>query len=110
MAETGLNLLHEMLVSFQNSQYVTQFYATYYTQIMQEVFAVMTGAGPHTQHFVFHGGLLRRQDKRSLFLSVYHALTQDPHGISLLLVDIAQQPLVCIEWCMCQVMTKVAQT
>lgn len=43
MAETGLNLLHEMLVSFQNSPYVTQFYATYYTQIMQEVFAVMTG-------------------------------------------------------------------
>lgn len=44
VADTGLNLLHEMLVSFQNSPYVTQFYATYYTQIMQEVFAVMTGA------------------------------------------------------------------
>lgn len=45
VAETGLNLLLEMLVSFQKSEFATQFHQTYYMQLVQEIFAVMTG-GP----------------------------------------------------------------
>lgn len=43
VAETGLNLLLEMLVSFQKSEFATQFHQTYYMQLVQEIFAVMTG-------------------------------------------------------------------
>ncbi len=39
----GLNLLLEMLQSFQHSDFATQFHKTYYLNLMQEVFAVMTG-------------------------------------------------------------------
>lgn len=39
----GLNLLLEMLQSFQNSDFATQFHKTYYLNLMQETFAVMTG-------------------------------------------------------------------
>lgn len=40
---TGLNLLYEMLVMFAKSDSATQFYQTYYLQLLREIFAVMTG-------------------------------------------------------------------
>jgi hypothetical protein len=43
VADTGLNLLLELLEMFSSSDVATQFYQTYYLQLMQEVFAVMTG-------------------------------------------------------------------
>lgn len=42
VAETGLNLLQDMLGQFADSEYATQFHQTYYLQLMQEIFAVMT--------------------------------------------------------------------
>ncbi len=39
----GLNLLMEMLQSFQHSDFATQFHKTYYLTLMREIFAVMTG-------------------------------------------------------------------
>ena len=42
-ASAGLNLLLEMLQSFQHSDFATQFHKTYYLTLMQEIFAVMTG-------------------------------------------------------------------
>lgn len=44
VADTGLNLLLELLLMFSRSEYATQFHQTYYLQLMQEIFAVMTGA------------------------------------------------------------------
>ena len=40
----GLNLLLELLVMFERSEYATQFHQTYYLQLMREIFVVMTGA------------------------------------------------------------------
>ena len=45
VAETGLNLLADLLAQFAQSDYATQFHQTYYLQLMQEIFAVMTGEG-----------------------------------------------------------------
>ncbi len=42
----GLNLLLELLVMFERSEYATQFHQTYYLQLMREIFVVMTGALP----------------------------------------------------------------
>nr|CAD1832101.1 unnamed protein product [Ananas comosus var. bracteatus] len=42
IAETGLNLLLEMLKNFQMSEFCNQFYRTYYLTIEQEIFAVLT--------------------------------------------------------------------
>ncbi|KAL6122954.1 hypothetical protein ACLB2K_075478 [Fragaria x ananassa] len=42
IAETGLNLLLEMLKNFQKSEFCNQFFRTYYLQIEQEIFAVLT--------------------------------------------------------------------
>ncbi|KAF5442384.1 hypothetical protein F2P56_035047 [Juglans regia] len=42
IAETGLNLLLEMLKNFQNSEFCNQFYRTYFLSIEQEIFAVLT--------------------------------------------------------------------
>ncbi|XP_010549821.1 PREDICTED: protein EXPORTIN 1A [Tarenaya hassleriana] len=42
IAETGLNLLLEMLKNFQASEFCNQFYRTYFMQIEQEIFAVLT--------------------------------------------------------------------
>ncbi|AAF26113.1 putative exportin1 (XPO1) protein [Arabidopsis thaliana] len=42
IAETGLNLLLEMLKNFQKSDFCNKFYQTYFLQIEQEVFAVLT--------------------------------------------------------------------
>ena len=47
IADTGLNLLLEMLVMFERSEYATQFHQTYYLVLVREIFAVMTGTpGP----------------------------------------------------------------
>ncbi|XP_074320433.1 protein EXPORTIN 1A [Silene latifolia] len=42
IAETGLNLLLEMLKNFQVSEFCNQFYRTYFVTIEQELFAVLT--------------------------------------------------------------------
>ncbi|CAN8300236.1 unnamed protein product [Cochlearia groenlandica] len=42
IAETGLNLLLEMLKNFQKSEFCNQFFRSYFTQIEQEIFAVLT--------------------------------------------------------------------
>ncbi|KAK9063110.1 hypothetical protein SSX86_016980 [Deinandra increscens subsp. villosa] len=42
IAETGLNLLLEMLKNFQNSEFRNQFYQSYFVLIVQEIFAVLT--------------------------------------------------------------------
>ena len=64
VADTGLCLLLELLTMFERSDFATQFHQTYYLQLVQEIFAVMTGALPwvfgvswqnlgHTVGFVF---------------------------------------------------------
>eukprot|EP00887_Chlorella_sp_A99_P002494 scaffold10.g2494.t1 len=42
IADTGLNLLYEMLLMFAGSEAATAFHQAYYAQLLQEVFAVMT--------------------------------------------------------------------
>ncbi|XP_008792647.1 protein EXPORTIN 1A-like [Phoenix dactylifera] len=42
IAETGLNLLLEMLKNFQVSEFCNQFHRTYFLTIEQEIFAVLT--------------------------------------------------------------------
>nr|CAD1831622.1 unnamed protein product [Ananas comosus var. bracteatus] len=42
IAETGLNLLLEMMKNFQMSEFCNQFYRTYYMNIEQKIFAVLT--------------------------------------------------------------------
>ncbi|KAL6772266.1 XPO1 [Auxenochlorella protothecoides x Auxenochlorella symbiontica] len=42
IADTGLNLLQEMLAMFAQSDFATQFYQSYYLQLLREIFAVMT--------------------------------------------------------------------
>ncbi|XP_042505745.1 protein EXPORTIN 1A-like [Macadamia integrifolia] len=42
IAETGLNLLLEMLKNFQASEFCNQFHRTYFVTIEQEIFAVLT--------------------------------------------------------------------
>ncbi|KAL9379606.1 hypothetical protein Peur_028088 [Populus x canadensis] len=42
IAETGLNLLVEMLKNFQASEFCNQFYRSYFLTIEQEIFAVLT--------------------------------------------------------------------
>ncbi|CAI9767781.1 unnamed protein product [Fraxinus pennsylvanica] len=42
VAETGLNLLLEMLKNFQVSEFCNQFYRSYFLTIEQEIFAVLT--------------------------------------------------------------------
>ncbi|GLJ31785.1 hypothetical protein SUGI_0639370 [Cryptomeria japonica] len=42
IAETGLNLLLEMLKNFQVSEFCNQFHQTYFLTIEQEIFAVLT--------------------------------------------------------------------
>ncbi|KAJ4837330.1 Exportin-1 [Turnera subulata] len=42
IAETGLNLLLEMLKNFQGSEFCNQFYRQYFLTIEQEIFAVLT--------------------------------------------------------------------
>ncbi|CAA7051547.1 unnamed protein product [Microthlaspi erraticum] len=42
IAETGLNLLLAMLKNFQQSEFCNQFFRSYFIQIEQEIFAVLT--------------------------------------------------------------------
>lgn len=42
VAETGLNLLMDMLVKFEGSNYAVSFHQTYYVQLVSEIFSVMT--------------------------------------------------------------------
>lgn len=42
IADTGLNLLHELLVMLVGSGVATGFHQAFYTQLVQEIFAVMT--------------------------------------------------------------------
>ncbi|KAL0691952.1 hypothetical protein Bca4012_091632 [Brassica carinata] len=53
IAETGLNLLLELLKKFQKSDFSNQFYRTYFMQIEQEIFAVLTDTF-HKPGFKFH--------------------------------------------------------
>ena len=50
VADTGLCLLLELLTMFERSDFATQFHQTYYLQLVQEIFAVMTGAPPLPSH------------------------------------------------------------
>lgn len=43
IADTGLSLLLDICLSFEASDFATQFYQAYHLQLLQEVFAVMTG-------------------------------------------------------------------
>eukprot|EP00898_Chlorokybus_atmophyticus_P003100 jgi/Chlat1/3791/Chrsp259S00289 len=58
VAETGLNLLLEMLGSFQNSNMGTQFYQTYFLTLEQEIFAVLTDTF-HKPGFKLHALILQ---------------------------------------------------
>ncbi|XP_057479181.1 protein EXPORTIN 1A isoform X2 [Actinidia eriantha] len=53
IAETGLNLLVEMLKNFQASEFCNQFYQTYFVTIEQEIFAVLTDSF-HKPGFKLH--------------------------------------------------------
>ncbi|KAK9807779.1 hypothetical protein WJX72_008954 [[Myrmecia] bisecta] len=57
IADTGLNLLRELLVGFEKSNFCTQFHQTYYLQLMREIFAVMTDTF-HKPGFKMHARIL----------------------------------------------------
>lgn len=57
VAETGLNLLKDLLQQFSMSQFATQFYQTYYLTLLQEIFAVMTDTF-HKPGFKLHAHIL----------------------------------------------------
>lgn len=78
VAETGLNLLLEMLVSFQKSEFATQFHQTYFMQLVQEIFAVMTDTF-HKPGFKLHARIMHH-----LF-----EIVQTPDVIKLPLWDVA---------------------
>lgn len=46
IAETGLNLLLEMLIMFERSVHATVFHQQYYLMLVREIFVVMTGRHP----------------------------------------------------------------
>jgi len=71
VAETGLNLLLEMLTNFQVSEFCNQFHQSYFLTIEQEIFAVLTDTF-HKPGFKLHVLILQH-----LFLLVDSgALTQ----------------------------------
>uniref|UniRef100_A0A7S0WF70 Importin N-terminal domain-containing protein n=1 Tax=Chlamydomonas leiostraca TaxID=1034604 RepID=A0A7S0WF70_9CHLO len=57
VAETGLNLLQDLLAQFSACDLATQFYQTYYLQLIQEIFAVMTDSF-HKPGFKLHAHIL----------------------------------------------------
>jgi len=57
IAETGLNLLMDLLAQFAQSEYATQFYQAFYVTILQEVFAIMTDSF-HKPGFKMHARIL----------------------------------------------------
>jgi len=70
VAETGLNLLLELMKAFQNSEYVNEFYQTYYLTLMQEIFAVLTDTF-HRPGFKLHAQILQHL----ILLSTSNAIT-----------------------------------
>ncbi|GAQ89407.1 exportin 1 [Klebsormidium nitens] len=58
VAETGLNLLLEMLGNFQGSEFVNAFHQTYFLTILQEIFAVLTDTF-HKPGFKLHTAILQ---------------------------------------------------
>eukprot|EP00897_Mesotaenium_endlicherianum_P006301 jgi/Mesen1/569/ME000107S10808 len=58
VAETGLNLLLEMLTNFQASEFCNQFHQTYFLNIEQEIFAVLTDTF-HKPGFKLHVFILQ---------------------------------------------------
>ncbi|XP_043695175.1 protein EXPORTIN 1A [Telopea speciosissima] len=58
IAETGLNLLLEMLKNFQASEFCNQFHRTYFLTIEQEIFAVLTDTF-HKPGFKLHVSVLQ---------------------------------------------------
>ncbi|EXB29171.1 hypothetical protein L484_019696 [Morus notabilis] len=72
IAETGLNLLLEMLKNFQNSEFCNQFYRTYFLTIEQEIFAVLTDTF-HKPGFKLHVLVLQH-----LFCLVETGLLTEP--------------------------------
>ncbi|KAE8673729.1 Protein EXPORTIN 1A [Hibiscus syriacus] len=72
IAETGLNLLLEMLKNFQASEFCNQFYRTYFLSIEQEIFAVLTDTF-HKPGFKLHVLVLQH-----LFCVVESGLLTEP--------------------------------
>ncbi|KAA3468520.1 protein EXPORTIN 1A-like isoform X1 [Gossypium australe] len=72
IAETGLNLLLEMLKNFQASEFCNQFYRTYCLTIEQEIFAVLTDTF-HKPGFKLHVLILQQ-----LFCLVESGLLTEP--------------------------------
>ncbi|XWS42887.1 hypothetical protein CRYUN_Cryun16bG0052900 [Craigia yunnanensis] len=72
IAETGLNLLLEMLKNFQASEFCNQFYRTYFLTIEQEIFAVLTDTF-HKPGFKLHVLVLQH-----LFFLVESGLLTEP--------------------------------
>ncbi|KAM7273898.1 hypothetical protein ACFE04_028562 [Oxalis oulophora] len=58
IAETGLNLLIEMLKNFKAPEFCNQFYQTYFVTIEQEIFAVLTDTF-HKPGFKLHVSVLQ---------------------------------------------------
>jgi len=58
VAETGLNLLLQMLTSFQSSELGNQFYQSYLLELVQEIFAVLTDTF-HKPGFKLHALILQ---------------------------------------------------
>ncbi|KAL6581633.1 Exportin-1 [Orobanche minor] len=80
IAETGLNLLLEMLKNFQASEFCNQFYKTYFLTIEQEIFAVLTDTF-HKPGFKLHVLVLQ-----CLFALVESGMLTEP------LWDVAKVP------------------
>ncbi|CAH9110042.1 unnamed protein product [Cuscuta europaea] len=72
IAETGLNLLLEMLKNFQVSEFCNKFYRTYFLTIEQEIFAVLTDTF-HKPGFKLHVSVLQH-----LFCVVESGLLTEP--------------------------------
>uniref|UniRef100_A0A7I4EZM4 Importin N-terminal domain-containing protein n=1 Tax=Physcomitrium patens TaxID=3218 RepID=A0A7I4EZM4_PHYPA len=81
VAETGLNLLLEMLTNFQASEFCNQFHQTYFLTIEQEVFAVLTDTF-HKPGFKLHVLILQHLfclvDSSTLTQPLWDAATLGP--------------------------------
>eukprot|EP00271_Cylindrocystis_brebissonii_P003986 TRINITY_DN15300_c0_g1_i1.p1 TRINITY_DN15300_c0_g1~~TRINITY_DN15300_c0_g1_i1.p1 ORF type:complete len:1098 (+),score=241.20 TRINITY_DN15300_c0_g1_i1:845-4138(+) len=81
VAETGLQLLLELLANFQTSEFCNQFHQTYFLQIEQEVFAVLTDTF-HKPGFKLHTNILQHLfqlvDSGALTQPLWDVATQGP--------------------------------
>lgn len=59
IADTGLNILYELLGNIENSEIANQFYQTYYLSLLQDLFAVLTDT-LHKPGFKMHSTLLAK--------------------------------------------------